>query len=220
MHRLAFFIDGFNLYHSLEDDPNLHQYKWLDLAALARNAVPQGQIAHVLYFTAYTDWNPGKVAKHKLFVRAQRARGVEVVYGKFRKRQKECGAYCHMTYETYEEKYTDVNIAVKLIELAVLDQYDTAVILTGDCDIVPGVQAVKRLFPAKKLHALVPIGPRGRYALDIVGACHSHLSITERLLQKSLLPDPLVLPNGAALACPTGWKPQSEGVGSTPPEGG
>ena len=35
MNRIAFFIDGFNLFHSLDNNPAYHKYKWLNLSSLA-----------------------------------------------------------------------------------------------------------------------------------------------------------------------------------------
>ena len=66
MAHVAVFVDGFNLYHALDDNPCFHKYKWLDLAKLARCFVPQtDEIVQVFYFTAYATWAPEKVEKHK-----------------------------------------------------------------------------------------------------------------------------------------------------------
>ena len=35
MNRVLFFIDGFNVYHALQEKPQYHKYKWLDYSALA-----------------------------------------------------------------------------------------------------------------------------------------------------------------------------------------
>jgi hypothetical protein len=34
MNRVIAFVDGFNLYHSLADNPDYHKYKWLDIRKL------------------------------------------------------------------------------------------------------------------------------------------------------------------------------------------
>jgi hypothetical protein len=120
MKRILFFIDGFNVYHTLDDAPKYHKYKWLDYSTLARRFVSkQDQIVGILYFTAYAHWNPAKTARHQLLVRALMAAGVKVVFGKFKNRDHKC-RLCKGTYSTFEEKQTDVNIAIKLFQSAII----------------------------------------------------------------------------------------------------
>jgi hypothetical protein len=72
MKRILFFVDGFNVYHALDDDPKYHKYKWLDYSNLVKRFVSkQDQIVDVFYFTAYAHWNPQKMARHQLLVRLQ-----------------------------------------------------------------------------------------------------------------------------------------------------
>ena len=59
---------------------------------------------------------------------------------------------------TFEEKRTDVNIAIHLFQNAVMDAYDKAVLVSGD--IIPAVQAVQKTFPQKNLSVVIPIGRR------------------------------------------------------------
>ncbi len=39
MKKVAFFIDGFNLYHAINDDERYKKYKWLDLNSLAKKFI-------------------------------------------------------------------------------------------------------------------------------------------------------------------------------------
>ena len=41
-------------------------------------------------FTAFATWDPGKVARHKLFIRANENAGVSVIYGEFKRKDKYC----------------------------------------------------------------------------------------------------------------------------------
>ena len=77
MSRIAFLVDGFNLFHALDHNPSgpnpkrYHRYKWLSLSKLARAYITSSDtIAGVYYFTTLATWDPAKVAKHKLFIRA------------------------------------------------------------------------------------------------------------------------------------------------------
>ncbi|MGH9837859.1 MAG: NYN domain-containing protein [Blastocatellia bacterium] len=164
MSRIAFLVDGFNLYHALDHStstPNpkrYNKYKWLNLSKLARAYITsQDTITGVYYFTTLATWDPAKVAKHKLFIRANEAEGVQVVYGEFKRKQKRCNL-CHKLFWTVEEKQTDVNMALKLFQLAVQDVYDKAIIISGDTDLLPAVKAVQATFPTKSIGVVLPIG--------------------------------------------------------------
>ena len=64
----------------------------------------------------------------------------------------------HIEYETYEEKKTDVNIAVNIVGDAFTDSYDKAILITGDNDIAPAVLRVKKTFPDKEFLVVFPFG--------------------------------------------------------------
>ena len=116
MNRVKFFIDGFNVYHSLHCNPNYHKYKWLDYSKLVSLFIQrQDQIVDILYFTAFANWDPQKVNRHRILINALRFKGVKVIYGQFQKVNKYC-RLCKQYYKTFEEKKTDVNIAVELMK--------------------------------------------------------------------------------------------------------
>ena len=50
---------------------------------------------------------------------------------------------------TYKEKGTDVKIAIDLVIGAVDDQYDTAILVSSDTDLIPAIQYLK--YKKKKL---------------------------------------------------------------------
>lgn len=203
MERVAFFIDGFNLYHALQETPRYSKYRWLDLAALARRYVQKSQqVSKVIYFTAYATWDAQKVARHQVYVRALQRAGVEVVLGAFKYKKRHCRK-CGAWYPTYEEKETDVNIAIKLFQTAVLDEYDTAIIVSGDSDLIPAVKAVKATFPAKKMGVVVPIG---RSAEDLKKNCDLRFKMRERHLASCQFPETVDLGGGNKLSRPPSWK--------------
>jgi uncharacterized LabA/DUF88 family protein len=53
-------------------------------------------------------------------------------------------------FETVEEKRTDVNIAVSMLDDAYQDACDQFVLISGDSDLVPGVSTIRTRFPNKK----------------------------------------------------------------------
>jgi uncharacterized LabA/DUF88 family protein len=210
MAKIFFFVDGFNLYHALdylEDAPDHDRYckyKWISLKRLCHCYVREkdDSAAAILYFTALTLWDPDKVSRHKLFIKAQENEGVTVIYGEFKRRLRKC-KLCSREFPAFEEKQTDVNIAVQLFQLAFEDRYDKAVIISGDSDLLPAVKAVQRIFPRKQVGLVVPIG-RGsetfRKQVDFSYRMkESHLKI-------SLYNQNLVLKDGTILTCPLEWR--------------
>lgn len=205
MQRRVFLIDGFNLYHAFDDKPNWHKYKWIDLRKLCECYYPRG-IHRILYFTALHPGNVSRRRRHDDFIRIQRQRGgVEVIHGKFKRRDRYC-PLCQGTFSGYDEKQTDVNIATKLFELAATDEYDRAVLVTGDTDLVPAVEGVKRTFPTKEIHVIPPIGDRGRWAKELKAVSDGSMHMREQQLTSSVLPDPVALGGGELVACPSDWK--------------
>ena len=95
--RTAFFVDGFNLYHSLLAAGRMLpgvQLKWLDLPALLDATLPLidrwARLASIHYFTAYANHlqatDPGKIQRHQAYVRALTARKIVIHLGKFQPR--------------------------------------------------------------------------------------------------------------------------------------
>lgn len=201
MHRVIAFVDGFNLYHSLQDNPLFHKYKWLDIKKLVETYVPPPQLKEVYYFTSLTLWNTDKVNRHKVLIKALESTGVSIVYGQFRRRDRYC-PNCNTSHVSREEKQTDVNIAIHLFRLAIEDRYDTALILSGDSDLLPSIRAVKGTFASKKIGVLIPIGRR---AEELKMDCDFHIRMRERNLARCLFDDPLVLLDGTSLTKPVTW---------------
>ena len=202
MSRQKFFIDGFNVYHALAHDARYHKYKWLDYSKLASLFVrQQDQIGDILYFTALANWDMQKVNRHKVLIAALKFKGVKVILGQFQKVERRCRK-CHQHYYTFEEKKTDVNIAVEIMKSAVKDEFDTAIIMSGDSDLVPAVEAVKTLFPAKKVGVVIPINWR---AVLLKQVCDFHMRMKEKHLQASIFPDEIDLGGGIKLSRPSTW---------------
>jgi uncharacterized LabA/DUF88 family protein len=205
MNRVSFFIDGFNVFHSLDCQKSYHKYKWLDYSALAKCFITsKDTIADIYYFTAYAEWEPAKKVRHQLLIRALTMQGVKIVFGKFKLRDKKC-RHCHKTYQTFEEKQTDVNISIKLFQCAYDDTFDTGILVTGDSDIVPAIKAVKESFPAKRIGLVIPIG---RSAEEMKNACDFHMKMKEKHLTDSQFPDSIVIDatKNITLNRPPNWK--------------
>ena len=202
MEKVIFFIDGFNLYHSIANERRFNKYKWIDLSKLANNFITKKEhIEEIYYFTALTPWSPDKTNRQKIFIKAQELKGIKIIYGEFRRKDRIC-RLCKKTYSTFEEKRTDVNIAIYLFKLAIQDKFDKAYIISGDSDLIPSVEEVKILFPHKQIGVIIPIGRRAEL---LKLKCDFHMKIKEKHLKSSILPDVIPLKDNKKLVCPESW---------------
>src|SRR5690349_9881532 len=130
--RVYTLVDGFNLYHALDwfeddsrspDHTRFRKYKWLSLTQLSQCYVaPKSEeLVGVEYFTTYAQWDPGKTFRHRCFIMVQSDEGVKTTFGKFKLKDVNCKATCKAKFGMWQEKQTDVNIAVRLVELARLN---------------------------------------------------------------------------------------------------
>ena len=196
------FIDGFNLYHAINAFRKYHKYKWLDLSKLANLYITRNEeIVNILYFTALATWNQNKVKKHKLFIKANELNGVNVIFGEFKKRDKFCNL-CRRKYQTFEEKQTDVNIAIQLFKLSIENKYDKAIIISGDSDLIPSINAVRKTFPNKQIGVVIPIGRR---AEELKQACDFYMKMKEKHLLSAIFPLKIKINDNEFLVCPPEW---------------
>jgi len=202
MDRVIAFIDGFNVYHSLLNS-GCQNLKWLNYRGLAEAfiAPSRERLVKVFYFTAIVPWDSKKAARHRLFIRAQSIYGVETVIGKFKEVTRKCRE-CGRGYKTFEEKETDVNIAVTMLLEAVNDTFDKALLFCGDSDLIAGVKALKLLAPHKHVKVVVPFG---RSSIDLVNTCHSSAKIKRKHMENNQFPLEILLPDGKKLIKPVEW---------------
>lgn len=127
-----------------------------------------------------------------MYVSALESVGVETILGRFQEKQRTCRAHdgCGKTFTAHEEKMTDVNIAVSIVESCVADRFDIIYLVSGDNDLVPALEAVRRLSPQTKVTVVLPIGARAK---RLTGICHSSgfsvVKIKEAALAAAQFPD-------------------------------
>jgi uncharacterized LabA/DUF88 family protein len=192
--RTTVFVDGFNLYHSLEARPEYHKYKWLDIKGLAVSFLTRlHKIVDVFYFTALATWHAdkNKVVRHRRLIDVYRDMDVRVVEGVFREAERFC-PLCKRTYVAHEEKRTDVNIAVAMLDLAYKDTYDVACLVSGDNDLIPAIRCVRENFPLRSFRLIVPIGRSADELKKACGGDHFASQISQKHLAGNQLPDPYV----------------------------
>ncbi len=217
--RAIAFVDGFNLYHSIDNDPALHKYKWLDLKALVRHFLTSTEcLQEVRYFSAYTDWNPSRKSRHHAYVKVLESSGVKVTLGQFVERErtslvrckKSCKSgttspFCGKRFLSHEEKQTDVNIAVDILRTCFTGSCESVYLVTGDNDIVPALEAARQLFPKTHIRVLLPIHAKAK---KMMASCtkngFKYMRINATHLAASQFPNN-VLVSGSVFSRPASW---------------
>jgi uncharacterized LabA/DUF88 family protein len=157
------------------------------------------ELKGVYYFTAYTHWNPDRMSKHRKYVAALMAHGVKPVLGKFKEITRKCNL-CHQYYITHEEKRSDVNVALFLFNSAVKNEFDKAIIVSGDSDMIPSIDMIKAEYPEKKVGVMVPFGLMAR---EIRNAADFQLKMKLEHLENSRLTERVLTASGV-LEAPIG----------------
>lgn len=195
--RTDVLIDGFNFYHKIEEfrKANGPNYKWLDYRSLIKDVLQNDHRLHhfglelnnIFFFTAIAHFRPkSSVLRHKNYIKALESTNVEIIKGNFKNKERTC-RHCKAQYIQHEEKETDVNIALKLYEGAVKNNYDACLLLSGDNDLVPSLKLVKNDFPEKKLILVTPPAAKGFSSLS--GSCDVHIGIRIQRLRHHQFPD-------------------------------
>ncbi|HAE13183.1 MAG: NYN domain-containing protein [Chitinophagales bacterium] len=165
--RTIFYIDGFNFYYGLRTaKAKIHarwqQYYWIDLVGFCRSFLDPNihELVCVKYFTAMP-LDPNKASRQTTFFNANRFVNndlLRVIYGKYYTKTVKCNAIggCHQEFDLREEKRTDVNISVNLIEDCVFDNVDLIVLISADSDLVPPLEFIRRNYPNKRIKIFFP----------------------------------------------------------------
>jgi uncharacterized LabA/DUF88 family protein len=185
--RVICFIDGFNLYHAIHKLKSPH-LKWVNLWSLASVFIrPKSQyLIDVLYFSAYANWRPDSKKRHQEYVKALTSNGISPIMGNFKAKDRKCPTCAHR-WESHEEKETDVNIALHMLNLAHQNKYDHAFLISNDSDLVPAIKMVRGNFPQKSITTIVP--PKYWHSDELIRASSTKAKITVDHLKRCLLPE-------------------------------
>lgn len=200
MNRVIALVDGFNYYHRIQDhfDATQENLKWVDYWAVAEKILEPGLILSQLrFFTAIpSSFGKDKKKRHQLYLTALKAhlqgKDFDWIEGNFKSKEKKCLASCRQKFLTWEEKETDVNIAIYLLDQAYQDSFDTCLILSADTDLAPAVRLVKKRFgEKKKVEIVLPPGAGKSDALTGVYGKKIQLSLEN--FRNNQLPDRIAI---------------------------
>lgn len=193
------FIDGFNLYHAIDDSPALRPYKWLNIVGLSKSLLKENEhLEKAHFFTTIVPWSQKKAERHREYIHALEWAGARIILGEFHRKSVQC-KLCGKMFEKYEEKQTDVNIAVELMRYAYEDAFDTAIVISGDSDLTSALQLVKDVHPEKRIAVGIP---PGRKAKQLKAVSHFSLKILSEHIIKNQLPPVIDLPSGHRIISP------------------
>jgi NYN domain len=181
------YVDGFNLYHGLRDKYR-RRYLWLDLAHLIQRIRPADHIVAVRYFTALVRDDPDALARQRTYLAALKihSRGtVRVVLGRYQSKTQICRR-CGNVWTSYEEKETDVNVAVSLVADSAAAVSDIALIISADSDLCPAIRTARSVNSRRGMIAAFP--PR-RSSFEIRSLIPGAFTIAAADLRNSLLPE-------------------------------
>lgn len=205
--RGAVYIDGFNLYHAI-DDLGCQHIKWCNFWELGR-LITKGHansLERVVFCTAYFPGNSGKRARHEAFVRALDLVGVETKLGHVVSEKITCKlAGCQFTWWQPNEKATDINLSLSLISDAQDDVFDVAFLVTADTDQVATINTFRQRFPQKKIYIVSPPGRQPSEHLDKI--VHGRVRLKEKHFHATLLPDVVQAPGKNSVARPPEYDP-------------
>ena len=189
------YIDGFNLFYgAVKGTP----YKWLDLNRLCELLLPDHDIQIIKYFTARVSArpsNPDQDLRQQVYLRALRTLpNVEIIFGHFLTNKVKMplatplpgGPRVAVVLKT-EEKGSDVNIASHLVNDAHNGDFEVAVLITNDSDLLTPMRIVRR-----ELH--LPVGiinPYHRFARVLAREASFKKKIRAGVLASSQFPNTL-----------------------------
>ena len=213
MERVAVYIDGFNLFYGLKSKRQGRRgrrwpcYYWLDVRQMSEKLLRTNQkLVLVRYFTArvHHDANdPGKVNRQNTYLEAlQTLPDATLHEGYFVEKTRTCH-HCRSKYKDYEEKMTDVNIAMELLTDAQDDLFDTAIIVSADGDLAGPVTAVCRRYPGKRV---VMAFPPDRNSVRLLKLASGFVRLRQNTVRTSQLPPRMTGVDGQLIRRPHKWR--------------
>lgn len=203
--RAALYVDGFNLYHSI-NDLNQPFLKWLSLWRLGEIIIPaqSERLVKVVVCTAFYPGSSQKRWRHEQFLNALRATKVECIMGHYVNEDANCRG-CGDTWKKPTEKESDINLALSLINDGWLDLYDKAYLLSGDSDQAATAKSFRAQFKKKEL---VTVSTPGRnFSTHIIPYVDHKIQLNVDHLEKAIFPQIVINPDGLSGRRPKEYDP-------------
>lgn len=210
--RTYIYVDGFNLYYGCLKNT---AYKWLDLLALFKKLLHSNhQIVKIKYFTAHISSrknNDGSRLRQRYYLQAisHHIPELEIYYGhyltheinaKLVNPEPKKSSFVKV-YKT-EEKGSDVNLALHMLNDAWLQLYESAILVSNDSDLSEALRLVKTQHN-KKMGLIFPnTNSKRKPSQQLLKYADFVKQIRQHLLTESQLP--LHIP-GTTIYRPKEW---------------
>jgi len=191
MKRVIAYVDGFNVYKGIQyyrqQNPNKLPSNKIDLRSLITNhLIYEGEsLESICWYSAIpnNDRDPEKqrtINNHKQYKNRLENDGVHIRLSGYRKRSTKCSSCGHKTRSS-QEKETDNRLSLEVLEDAVFDRMDRALIISSDSDFIPVLHSLNRYRERREVDAVMcpPIG-RDKSAKAVIEKCRELFGTTER----------------------------------------
>lgn len=200
--RVVAYIDGFNLYFGLRE-AGFDNCRWLNVKKLVESLLqPNQELVQVKYFTSRVSNNPDKQKRQSTYIDALESLHIKIYYGNYQDSAIECNRCGHI-WRTAKEKMTDVNIATKIIADAFRDEYDMALLISGDSDLTPPIREVHDLFKDKRVFIAFP-PKRHNSSMSLIAK--GSMIIGRKKLVDAQFDEEVISKTGYKLKIPNDWK--------------
>jgi len=205
------YIDGYNLYNGLRDKYD-RKYSWLDLTRFSLSLLSDSKqkLLRVKYFTSAETGNPASAQRQQMYWKAlETCPALDLILGKYREkpmRCKNCGTEeascqnCGSKLRFRNEKMTDVNIATHMVRDACAGEFDVAVLVGGDTDLLAAVEAVK------SMRRIIVAFPPERANDAMKNAASGSFALTEAKFKNCQFPEEVTVAPGVTVRRPAEWR--------------
>jgi uncharacterized LabA/DUF88 family protein len=203
--RAIVYVDGFNFYYGLKSK-GWKKYYWLDIVKFFEKMMEGDyELIEVNYFSARPINDREASNRQKdLFSANLLNRKFKLTLGKYLRKSIKCTS-CGKTFDSFEEKETDVRIATQIINDVYKNRCDLSVIVSADSDLAPSIEIVRDINPRHIFHVYFPPERYSSNLSSMVGFAINLAQFKARFNQ-SLLPEEVTLPGGHILKRPINWK--------------
>lgn len=201
--RVIVYVDGYNFYYGLKEN-SWKKYYWLDMVKFCERFMGGNQeLIKVKYFSAPTGHESKNKRQSKFFQANKNNPRFELILGNYMNKDVSCYS-CGVTFKVPEEKKTDVNIATQIIADCIYDNCDISILISGDSDLTPPLEFIKKHSPS---HLITIFFPPKRHGHHLKMIAHNSLSLEQwgSRFKNSLLPDEVELESGYKITRPDKW---------------
>ncbi len=164
MNNVYAYIDGFNVYHALQNyirEKKINKkFGWINYRTLVSFFLsPEDELKETIFFSAIpTHLHKDKQERHKLFHTFLEHANVTIIKGRFGKKMfsttcRRCQA--RIEDEKHEEKETDVALGIKVVSDILTKDVEKIILVSADTDFIPVVNYILKS-TNKRIKVLIP----------------------------------------------------------------